>query len=242
MKLKRNRVTDVSSHVFVIVSSKPWYFGLKNDLKAKTGCRVFLISEKEQFTFEKISQLNPRYIFIPHWSHIIPKEIHESFECIIFHMTDLPYGRGGSPLQNLIHRGHKDTQISALRCTSELDSGPIYLKRPLDLRGSASEIFHRAAKVIKVMIEEIIDKDPDPEPQQGEPTIFRRRTPQESNMCEAQLTSLGGVFDFIRMLDAPTYPLAFVESGDFLIEFSHARLFDNSVEARVTIRSKDDFL
>jgi len=36
---------------------------------------------------------------------IILKEIFENYEIILFHMTDLPYGRGGSPLQNLIVRG-----------------------------------------------------------------------------------------------------------------------------------------
>ena len=46
-------------------------------------------------------------------------------------MTDLPYGRGGSPLQNLIVRGHKHTMISAIKCVKELDAGPIYLKKPL---------------------------------------------------------------------------------------------------------------
>ena len=44
-------------------------------------------------------------------------------------MTDLPYGRGGSPLQNLIINGHKETMMSALRCVQELDAGPIYLKK-----------------------------------------------------------------------------------------------------------------
>lgn len=32
-----------------------------------------------------------------------------------FHMTNFPYGRGGSPLQNLMKRGHHTTTITALR-------------------------------------------------------------------------------------------------------------------------------
>ena len=51
----------------------------------------------------------------------IPTEIFTSFECIVFHMTDLPYGRGGSPLQNLIVRGHKKTKVSALKVVKEVD-------------------------------------------------------------------------------------------------------------------------
>ena len=90
------------------------------------------------------------------------------------------------------------------------------------------------------MIEENVDKEPDPRPQQGEPTVFRRRTPDQSNLREARISNLNAFFDFIRMLDAPTYPLAFIEHGDFLLEFSHAQLLNNSIEARVTIRCKDD--
>jgi methionyl-tRNA formyltransferase len=53
----------------------------------------------------------------------------------------LPYGRGGSPLQNLIDLGHKDTFVSALKMTEELDAGAIYLKKPLSLEGLAEEIY-----------------------------------------------------------------------------------------------------
>ncbi len=56
-------------------------------------------------------------------------------------MTDLPYGRGGSPLQNLIQRGHTSTMLTALRCGAGLDTGDVYLKQPLSLHGSAEEIF-----------------------------------------------------------------------------------------------------
>lgn len=35
------------------------------------------------------------------------------------------------------------------RCAAELDTGPTYLKRRLCLEGSASEIFLRAAPVIR---------------------------------------------------------------------------------------------
>lgn len=225
---------------YVLATSREWNESLAKQLDEKTGHTFHLITQTEELTYERLQTISPRYVFFPHWSHIIPSEIHEAFECVIFHMTDLPYGRGGSPLQNLILRGHQETQISALRCVAELDAGPIYMKQPLSLEGSASEIFHRAADVVRQMIEEIVRTEPLSEPQDGEPTIFRRRTPEQSNLRVANLVTLKELFDFIRMLDAPTYPLAFIEHGDFLLEFSHAQLLDNSIEARVTIRRKDD--
>jgi methionyl-tRNA formyltransferase len=225
---------------YVLATSREWNESLAKQLEEKTGCAFHLITRTEELSYERLKAIKPRYVFFPHWSYIIPSEIHGAFECVIFHMTDLPYGRGGSPLQNLILRGHQETQISALRCISELDAGPIYMKRLLSLEGSASEIFLRAADVVQQMIEEIVCTEPLPEPQDGEPTVFQRRTPEQSNLQKANLLTLKDLFDFIRMLDAPTYPLAFLEHGGFLFEFSHAELLNNSIEARVTIRRRDD--
>ena len=78
-----------------------------------------------------------------------PKSIWGTWPTVIFHMTDLPYGRGGSPLQNLIKRKHRTTKITAILCDDGLDTGDIYLKEDLSLEGSAEEIFlsrrnHRA--------------------------------------------------------------------------------------------------
>lgn len=45
-----------------------------------------------------LNRTTPKYIFFIHWSWIVPSVILEKFECVCFHMTDLPFGRGGSPL------------------------------------------------------------------------------------------------------------------------------------------------
>ena len=60
---------------------------------------------------------------------MIPSKIYQKFETIIFHMTDVPFGRGGSPLQNLIIRGYKISKLSAIKCTKKIDGGPVYLKK-----------------------------------------------------------------------------------------------------------------
>ena len=93
---------------------------------------------------------------------------------VIFHMTDLPYGRGGSPLQNLIQRGCTSTMISALRCEAGLDMGDIYLKQSLSLLGSTEEIFLGADEVMEVMIEKIVREEHIAMPQEGEAVLFSR--------------------------------------------------------------------
>lgn len=225
---------------YVLATSRHWNEILSTRLEEKLESTFHLITQKDDLTLSQLRKLNPRYVFFPHWSYLIPKEIFQEFECVIFHMTDLPYGRGGSPLQNLIELGHKESKITALRCTEILDGGPIYSKRPLDLQGSAYEIFLRAVDIIESMIEEIIEKKPVPKAQRGEPYFFTRRAPDESNLLDVEFLDLVDFYNFIRMLDAPTYPLAFIDHGDFRLEFSEARLSSNSVEARVSIKFKDD--
>ena len=55
-------------------------------------------------------------------------------------MTDLPYGRGGSPLQNLILKGKKTTKITAFKMIDKIDAGPIYLKKIVTRRKSRRNI------------------------------------------------------------------------------------------------------
>ncbi len=193
-----------------------------------------LISQREHLTLERLRAVSPRYVFFLHWSWKVPEELLREFECIGFHMTDLPYGRGGTPLQNLILRGHKETKLSAFRLAEEMDAGPVYLKEKLSLDGSAQEIYGRAAQTAARMIGRILEEAPKPVPQTGEPTFFQRRKPRESELTG--LRDLPALYDAIRMVDAEDYPRAFVEHEGFHYQFSDATLRDGYVEARVVIK------
>ena len=184
-----------------------------------------------------LERLAPRYIFFPHWSWIVPASILSSFECVCFHMTDLPYGRGGSPLQNLIVRGHKDTKLSALKMTAELDAGPIYMKAGLSLDGTAQDILDRAYDLSARMICEIVADEPVPSPQAGSSETFKRRTPSDSLL--PQSVELLQLYDHIRMLDADGYPRAFIAWGDMKISLDQAKLADGKLVCRATIEKKD---
>lgn len=177
------------------------------------------------------------YIFFPHWSNIVPETLLRAHKCVCFHMTDVPFGRGGSPLQNLILRGHTDTVITALKMEQTLDSGPVYLKRPLSLAGNAREIFDRASLSIIKMIAEIVVNQPEPEPQTGAPTIFKRRTPSDSILPGT--TDPNAIYDHIRMLDAPSYPQAFLDFDQMRLVFSDAQLDRDGLTAKVSFKFED---
>lgn len=195
------------------------------------------IEEKDNLTIETLESIQPDFIFFPHWSYIIPKNIYENYNCIVFHMTDLPFGRGGSPLQNLISRKIYKTKISAIKVVKELDAGPVYLKKNFCLYGNAEEIYLRAGDLIIQMIDEIIETRPIPVEQQGSPFVFKRRTPDMSAIDKVE--TIEELFDHIRMLDAEGYPRAFLENENFRFEFSRASLkSNNTIIADVRISKK----
>ncbi len=221
---------------YILLSEKSWHKVLFDHLRKRPNEIWHYISNKENFTLIEVQKINPGKIFIPHWSYIIPAEIFEMYDCVVFHMTDLPYGRGGSPLQNLIIRGKEQTNISALKVDKGIDTGDIYTKREMQLNGSATEIFLRSVPLIQDMIEYIIDNSLTPYPQEGEVVQFKRRTPAQSNITG--ITDLGKLYDHIRMLDAETYPKAFIESENIKIEFFNAQKNNNEIIAHVRITKK----
>lgn len=222
----------------ILATEKEWHKDLFENLKrTHKDFRWILINDKNDFNFNTLNRYNPDKIFLPHWSYIISKEIYTSFECVVFHMTDLPFGRGGSPLQNLIARGFNETKISALKVDSGIDTGDIYLKQDLSLHGTAQEIFIRSSKIIENMISTLVLKGLKPISQTGEVTYFKRRKPSDGDL--SKIIEIDELHDLIRMLDADGYPKAFIELGEFKFEFSRVnKLSNKSLIADVRITKK----
>ena len=221
----------------VVVSNKEWHRHYIAEIEARTNVQIIYLNSRADVTSENLQRIKPDWVFFPHWSYIIPADIYENFRCVIFHMTDLPFGRGGSPLQNLIARGIYETKLSAIRCVKDLDAGEIYKKVPLSLWGTAEEIYLRAAELTKELMVELILHIPEPIPQEGNVVTFKRRKPEDGNI--ASCDNLQKLFDYIRMLDADGYPAAFLETDRLRLEFSRASLKADSILADVKISMKE---
>lgn len=234
-------LTEANALNIIIATTKSW--NIKNARQFKKNnegtYNVTIITDKEELTYDKVKAIQPQYILFPHWSWIIPKELYNNFTCVVFHMTDLPYGRGGSPLQNLIERGVRKTKISAIKVDEGLDTGDVYFKKDLDLYGTAEEIFMRASKIIfNDMIPKLLDEKPTPQKQLGEVVEFKRRKPEQSEI--KQEFELEKIYDYIRMLDAEGYPKAFIKFGKYRMEFSRASLKNGKIIADVEIIEGDE--
>lgn len=218
-----------------LATPHPRYDALERALRAIHGFEVLRIRTPDELDLEALERFAPNHVFFPHWSSKIPADVFERFESIIFHMTDVPFGRGGSPLQNLVTRGIETTRLSALRCVAELDAGPVYLKRDLSTLGTAEEVFLRAARLMETMIVDIVMQRIEPAPQSGETTRFRRRVPADGDLRPA--TNLDVAHDLIRMLDGDGYPPAFLEAGSLRYEFTRASHRGGHLIADVRITS-----
>lgn len=222
---------------YVVATIKEWNISQYNQRVQNYSGNWFLIDEKSDLLIENLRIIKPKYIFFPHWSWIVPQDILQEFNCVCFHMTDVPYGRGGSPLQNLIIRGHEYTKLTALKMAKELDAGPVYLKKEMSLLGSATEIFTRSSDLTFDMIEYIVEHEPTPIQQKGEVTEFPRRTPEQSQLLPD--LSLDDFYNTVRMLDAETYPKAYIKFGNLKLEFTAATKIDNDLVASVKIFDED---
>lgn len=227
----------------VIATIKEWnisnYFKLKD--KYKDMYNFHLLTNDEEFNYESLQKLNPKYIFLPHWSSIISNDIYTNFKCIVFHMTDLPFGRGGSPLQNLIQNGVYETKISAVKVEKGIDSGDIYIKEDFDIsKGSAQEIFINASSIVfNKMIPRFLKEELTPKKQIGEVTTFKRRKKEESVITELNAKSLSSMYNFIRMLDAQGYPRAFIELGNIKITFSQVSKENNKLVGKFEVTDNE---
>tara|TARA_B110000003_G_C16645388_1_gene531797 strand:- start:1930 stop:2595 length:666 start_codon:yes stop_codon:yes gene_type:complete len=214
----------------LVCSSRNW-FKLNGEI-SKNNIVKFITGD-EELTLDSVDQFKPDYILFPHWNWIVKKDIHENYDCIVFHTAPLPYGRGGSPIQNLIMEGFQTSPVCAIKMTDKLDAGPIYSSSNISLEGNLDSIFLRINDTVNKLIAKIISENPQPMAQVGEPHIFKRLT--QSNNEIAVGLDLDKIYDHIRMVDHVDYQNAFIMYGDIKIEFENASHDGNTIEATCRI-------
>ena len=214
----------------VVACSKNWF---KLDESISSQNEIIEISGKQELTEDMLTAFNPDIVFFPHWNWVVKPEIFEKFECIVFHTAPLPYGRGGSPIQNLILENFNKSPVCALKMTSELDAGPIYAQEVISLEGDLFQIFERISIAVNNLVAFIITNQPRPTNQDGRIHNFKRRTKDENRI--ASDLPIGQIYDRIRMLDGEGYPNAFVTIGDLKIDFFSARIEEDGVVAKCRI-------
>lgn len=156
------------------------------------------------------------FLFLISCSEIIGPDIRARYKhSLVVHASDLPQGRGWSPHIWQILAGQKTIMVSLLEAEDKVDSGRIWLQKPLQFEGHElyDEINDRLFATTAALISEAI-KGADtiaPRAQEGESSYYEKRKPGDSRIDPAQ--SIESQFNLLRVADPDRYPAFFDHAG-----------------------------
>jgi len=149
------------------------------------------------------------FLFLIACQEIVGRALRERFRhVLVIHESDLPAGRGWSPLVWQVLDGAREIPVTLLEAADKVDSGRIWRQLQVGLDGSelAPEINRRVSEAKLALIDWAIRNGDSVEPreQTGQPTYYPRRTPADSEI--APDTTFAEAFDLLRIADENRYP------------------------------------
>lgn len=140
---------------------------------------------------------------------------------LVVHASDLPQGKGWSPLTWKILNGENRIPVVLFQAAEHVDSGQIYLKDTMEFTGLEliDELRVVLAKTTIQLCNQFIQQYPEilekAQEQQGEESFYPRRTPQDSRI-DPEL-SIQEQFQMLRVADNEKYPCYFELGGETFI-------------------------
>lgn len=164
---------------------------------------------KIYYNFKKIK--NYDYVFVLGYTKILPKIFIERNKLVIvIHESNLPKGKGFSPLQWQILQNKNIIKVNLIKLEPKVDSGDIILTGDLKLNGSElyDEIREKQSEVTFQLIEKFLNKKIiQYKKQKGKETFFRKRNADDSKLDINQ--SLKKSFKLLRICNNEEWPAFF---------------------------------
>lgn len=140
-----------------------------------------------------------------------PEVLARNHRNLVVHASDLPKGRGFSPLTWLVIEGRNEIPVCLLEAAEEVDAGPVVYRDRLTLGGHEliGEMRARLGILHVEMCSRFMAEDSPPEgvPQTGEATLYPRRHPSDSGLDPER--TIAEQFDLLRTVDNDSYPAFF---------------------------------
>lgn len=156
--------------------------------------------------------------FLLSYSRIVPPALLRlNAQNLVVHESDLPRGRGWSPLSWQVLEGADRIPVTLLEAAEGVDSGPIYSQATIQLRGNelVDELRAAQAAATLALCTEFISRHPfvlaDAREQSGTPTYYPRRGPADSRLDPDK--TLREQFQLLRIADFERYPAHFEIAG-----------------------------
>jgi len=187
-------------------------------LAQRHGCRLFF--DADQIPCGDM-------LFLLGCTSILPAELlARNRHTFVVHESDLPKGRGWSPVSWQVLEGKNKIPIVLFEATDQLDAGPVYLKDYIELDGTEllAEIKHKQGLKTQQLVIKLVELWPDikPVPQSGQPTYYRRRTRQDDRLDVNK--TIAEQFDHLRIVHNEKYPAWFEYRGhEYVLQIHKVR-------------------
>jgi len=164
-------------------------------------------------THEEIK--NGDILFILSCDRILKKEtLKKHNHNIVIHASDLPQGKGWSPISYQIEEGKNKIPITLFEADEKLDSGDWYLKDFIVLDGSEliDEIRKKQAlKTIEMIERYLLNYPIKANKQIGKESFYQKRTPKNQELDINK--TIKEQFNKLRVCDNKRYPAHFYING-----------------------------
>lgn len=190
---------------FLLDRDNNWLSGYCINYKKKNKNRAIKI----YYNFKKIK--NYDYVFVLGYTKILPKIFIERNKLVmVIHESNLPKGKGFSPLQWQILQNKNIIKVNLIKLEPKVDSGDIILTDYLKLNGSElyDEIREKQSEVTFQLIEKFLNKKIiQYKKQKNKETFFRKRNANDSKLDINQ--SLKKSFNLLRICNNEEWPAFF---------------------------------
>lgn len=155
-------------------------------------------------------------LFLISCAEIVPAGLRARYRAsLVVHASDLPRGRGWSPMAWQILEGKNEIAVTLLEAADPVDSGAIWHQVRLQFQGhELVDELHAALFAAELALMDYAVGHLDtvqPRPQTGMASHYRRRTPEDSRLDPHG--SLAAQFNLLRVADPERYPAFFEHLG-----------------------------
>lgn len=179
--------------------------------RSSAGLRVRIVS--------RLADLDEQgdFLFLISCHEIVSAALRERFShVLVIHASDLPKGRGWSPLIWQVLEGKREVTVTLLAAAERVDAGAIWAKRRIRIEGheTLSEINPRLFDCELQLMNYALECDDVVEPQPQEEhgaTYYPKRRPEDSRLDPNR--TIAEQFDLLRVADSERYPCFFDHRG-----------------------------
>ncbi len=167
------------------------------------------------------------------WQSIVSREVLDRYRnTVVVHASDLPNGRGWSPMIWEIIEGRTEFTFSLLEAAEEVDSGTIYVQEKCSLSGTelVGELRDFQVRMTLSLCLKFLSCYPQSlsygRAQVGDGTWYPRRGPEDSVLDPER--TIADQFDLLRTVDNEAYPAFFEYRGErYLLKIEKDRRGDS---------------